>query len=136
VVAFEPASPDDLAGIAGYYNTRNWHYVYVTAGDDGTPHVAALSCVAGRLIAHSERQELKHGERVAVSAEFDGAVLRLEPLGVEVDATTLSDEHVDEFADGVVRTFGFTGAMLGLWVIDLSGSGKTARFGGVSYRVR
>ena len=135
-VAFDPASPDDLAGIAGYYNTRNWHYVYVTAGDDAAPHVAALSCVAGRLIVHSERKKLERGERAVVSAEFDGAVLRLEPLGVTVDATTLSDEHADEFTDGVVRTFGFTGAMLGLWVIDLSGSGKTARFGRVSYRVR
>jgi xylan 1,4-beta-xylosidase len=135
-VEFEPASPDDLAGVAAYYNTRNWHYVYVTAGDDGAPCVAALSCIAGRLTVHGERKDVQRGERVALSAEFNGAVLRLEPLGVEVDATTLSDEHADEFTDGVVRTFGFTGAMLGLWAIDLSGSGAAARFGRVTYRAR
>ena len=136
VVAFEPGSVDDLAGITAYYNTRNWHYVYITAADDGAPYIAALSCVGGKLIAHGERQAASRGERVALSVIFDGAVLRLEPLGVEVDATTLSDEHADEFADGVVRTFGFTGAMLGLWVIDLSGSGEAARFSHVSYRAR
>ena len=92
--------------------------------------------MAGRLTVHRERKQLERGARVALSAEFNDAVLRLEPLGVEVDATTLADEHADEFADGVVRTFGFTGAMLGLWVIDLSGSGETARFGRVAYRAR
>jgi len=135
-VAFEPGSPDDLAGIAAYYNTRNWHYSYVTAGDDGTPQIAALSRVAGKLTVHTGRKNVERGERVALSAELDGAILRFEPLGIEVDATTLSDEHADEFADGVVRTYGFTGAMLGLWVIDLSGGGGVACFDRVCYRAR
>ena len=130
---FTPQSPDDLAGIAGYYNTRNWHYVYVTADDDGAPYVAALSCVAGKLEAHKGRRDLVPGEPVALGVTFDGVVLRLDPLGIEVDATTLSDEHADEFVDGVVRTFGFTGAMAGLWVMDLSGTGSTARFSAVDY---
>ena len=59
----------------------------------------------------------------------------LEPLGIEVDATILSDEHADEFEDGVVRTFGFTGAMVGLWAMDLAGTGATASFTDVSYTV-
>jgi xylan 1,4-beta-xylosidase len=59
--------------------------------------------------------------------------LHLDPLGIEVDATILSDEHADEFKDGVVRTFGFTGAMVGFWVMDLSGTGSTALFSGAAY---
>jgi xylan 1,4-beta-xylosidase len=133
IIDFTPVGPDDLAGIAGYYNTRNWHYVYLTAEEDGTPYVAALSCVAGKLTAHKARRRPARGEDVELGVVFDGPGLRLEPLGVEVDATTLSDEHADEFADGVVRTFGFTGAMVGLWVMDLSGAGAAARFSRVSY---
>lgn len=129
---FAPQSPDDLAGIAGYYNTRNWHYIYVTADEDALC-IKALSCVAGKLEAHKSRRDLVPGEPVALGVRFDGVTLRLDPLGIEVDATTLSDEHADEVVDGVVRTFGFTGAMVGLWVMDLSGTGSTARFSAVDY---
>jgi xylan 1,4-beta-xylosidase len=129
---FAPTSPDDLAGIAGYYNTRNWHFVYLTADEDALC-IKALSCVAGKLTAHDARKDVARGEDVELSVAFDGPVLRLEPLGVEVDATTLSDEHADEIVDGVVRTFGFTGAMVGLWVMDLSGTGTSAHFSRVSY---
>jgi xylan 1,4-beta-xylosidase len=132
---FAPQSPDDLAGIAGYYNTRNWHYIYVTADDDDTPYLTALSCVAGKLEAHKARRDLVPGEPVELGVRFDGVILHLDPLGIEVDATTLSDEHADEFVDGVVRTFGFTGAMVGFWVMDLSGTGSTARFFAADYSV-
>lgn len=134
-VDFAPQNPDQLAGVAGYYNTRNWHYVYITADDDGTPYLAALSCVAGKLLAHPQRRDLAPGESAQLSVRFDGPRLHLDPLGVEVDATTLSDEHADEFVDGVIRTFGFTGTLVGLWVIDLAGSGTPARFSQVDYLV-
>ena len=130
---FTPQSPDSLAGIAGYYNTRNWHYVYVTADEDGAPYVTALSCVAGNLELHKTRHDLTPGEPVDLAVRFDGVSLYLDPLGIELDATILSDEHADEFKDGVVRTFGFTGAMIGLWVIDLAGTEATARFTDVTY---
>jgi xylan 1,4-beta-xylosidase len=131
-IKFAPTSPDDLAGITGYYNTRNWHFVYLTADEDPLC-IKALSCVGGKLMAHDARKEVAPGEDVELGVAFDGPVLRLEPLGVEVDATTLSDEHADEFVDGVVRTFGFTGAMVGMWAMDLSGTGTAARFSRVSY---
>jgi xylan 1,4-beta-xylosidase len=72
---------------------------------------------------------------VELGVTFDGETLRLDPLGIEVAATTLCDEQADEIVDGVVRTFGFTGAMLGLWVLDLSGTGSAARFGHIDYSV-
>jgi xylan 1,4-beta-xylosidase len=132
-VDFAPAGPDDLAGLVGYYNTRNWHYVYITAGDDGAARIAALSCVAGRLSAHTPQLTVEPGQCPELRVEFDGEVLRLHPLGIEVDATTLSDEHADEFDGEVVRTFGFTGAMVGLWAMDLAGTGSAARFRAVDY---
>lgn len=130
-VEFSPENPDQLAGVAGYYNTRNWHYVYLTE-DDGLC-IRALSCVAGKLSTHEQRKDVAPGESVELAVRFDGPKLHLDPLGIEVDATTLSDEYADDFVDGVVRTFGFTGAMACLWVIDLAGSGAPARFSTVDY---
>jgi xylan 1,4-beta-xylosidase len=136
-VTFPATSGDHLAGIAGYYNSRNWHYQYVTAEDDGSLIVRALSCVAGKLVAHDERLAVEPSAAVNMRAEFDGAVLRFSPLDLALDATILSDEHADEFHDGVVRAFGFTGAMVGLWVIDLAGEAAQprARFSAIEYRV-
>ncbi|MEV0737443.1 glycoside hydrolase family 43 protein [Streptomyces sp. NPDC050549] len=142
-LTFAPRTPDHLAGLTAYYNTRNWHYLYVTAEDDGSPVLRALSCEAGRPIAHPFRAPLEAGRPVLLRAEFDGADLHfsydagsggLQPLGLSLDATVLSDEHADEFHDGQLRVLGFTGAMLGLWVQDLDGDGVHADFTHATYR--
>lgn len=143
-LTFAPRTPDHLAGLTAYYNTRNWHYLYVTAGDDGSPILTALSCAAGHLTAHPVEIPLPPGLPVVLRAELDGPVLRFahgtgaeEPLvlPLELDATVLSDEHADEFHDGQLRVLGFTGAILGLWVQDLDGAGVRADFAYAAYRV-
>ena len=55
-------------------------------------------------------------------------------IPAELDATILSDEHADEFVDGQIRAFGFTGAFVGLWVQDLAGEGCRAEFDQPIYR--
>ncbi|MDX3102013.1 beta-xylosidase family glycoside hydrolase, partial [Nonomuraea angiospora] len=70
---------------------------------------------------------------VELRVEFDGPVVRFNH-GPDLDATILSDEHADEFIDGKVRAFGFTGAFVGFWVQDLAGEGCSARFERISYR--
>ncbi|MEU1177822.1 glycoside hydrolase family 43 protein [Streptomyces sp. NPDC005820] len=140
-LAFAPRTPDHLAGLTAYYNTRNWHYLYVTAADDGSPVLRALSCEAGRLIAHEPEVPLDPGRPVVLHADLDVPVLRfsydagqgMRTLPVELDATVLSDEHADEFHDGQLRVLGFTGAMLGLWAQDLDGAGIHADFGHATY---
>ncbi|TDT97476.1 xylan 1,4-beta-xylosidase [Streptomyces sp. 846.5] len=144
-VDFRPRGGDHLAGITAYYNTRNWHYLYVTADDNGAPLLQALSCSAGHLTAHPPTVPLEPGRTVTLHAQLAGPALRFgydtgdgagrRTLPLELDATVLSDEHADEFHDGVLRVFGFTGAMLGLWVLDLDGAGVHADFGRVTYRV-
>jgi beta-xylosidase len=54
-------------------------------------------------------------------------------IPVAFDATTLSDEYADDIVDGDVRTFGFTGAFVGLWVQDLGAENGYADFTGVRY---
>ncbi len=145
-LTFTPRSPDHMAGLTAYYNTRNWHYLYVTAEDDSSPVLRALSCEAGKLTAHPPRIPLEPGRPVVLRAELDGPHLYFsyatgatgrsgpQALRLHLDATVLSDEHADEFHDGQLRVLGFTGAMLGLWVQDLDGTGVHADFTHATYR--
>ncbi|MPY58048.1 glycoside hydrolase family 43 protein [Streptomyces spongiae] len=141
-LSFAPGTSDHMAGLTAYYNTHNWHYLYVTAEDDGSPVLKALSCVAGRTLAHPPQVPLEPGRPVTLYAELDGPSLRFSygighgpsVLSVDLDATVLSDEHADEFHDGQLTVFGFTGAMLGLWVQDLDGTGVYADFSHATYR--
>ncbi|UIX29404.1 glycoside hydrolase family 43 protein [Streptomyces sp. GQFP] len=141
-MTFEPRTSDHLAGLTAYYNTRNWHYLHLTADDDGTAVLRLLSCEAARLTAHEPAITVGDADSVVLRAEFDGPVLRFSyeiggrprQFPVELDATTLSDEAADEFHDGMMRTLGFTGAMLGLWVHDLDGAGVHADFAYATYR--
>ncbi|QFR02025.1 glycoside hydrolase family 43 protein [Streptomyces phaeolivaceus] len=142
-LTFAPGSTDHLAGLTAYYDTRNRHYLYVTADDDGSPVLRALSCTAGALTAHPPRIPLQPGHPVVLRAELDGPALRFSygvggerprALGPDLDATVLSDEHADEFHEGQLRVLGFTGAMLGLRVQHLDGSGVHADFAHATYR--
>ncbi|MFH8468297.1 glycoside hydrolase family 43 protein [Streptomyces sp. NPDC017991] len=142
-MTFNPRTPDHMAGVTAYYNTRNWHYLYVTSDDDGSPQLRALSCEAGRLTAHPPRVPLPQGMPIVLRATLDGPLLRfsyavqgagpLRVLPLDLDATVLSDEHADEFHNGQLRVLGFTGAMLCLWVHDLDGGGVHADFAHATY---
>jgi xylan 1,4-beta-xylosidase len=143
---FRPRSFRQLAGITAYYNTRNWHYAYVTADDAGRPILELLSCDSGNRTLHSAcRVDLDGVERIGLRVRFEGPVIRFayrpggEPadwreLPVELDATILSDEHAAVVVEGEPEAWGFTGAFVGLWVQDLGAEGGYADFDGASYR--
>lgn len=114
----------------------------MTANDNGSPLLTALSCAAGHLTAHPVEILLEPARPIVLRTELDGPALRfsydtgdgLRTLPLELDATVLSDEHADEFHDGQLRVLGFTGAMVGLWVQDLDGAGVFADFAYATYR--
>jgi xylan 1,4-beta-xylosidase len=120
-VDFSAESFQQCAGVTAYYNTRNWHFLQVTDG----PLLRLITRDHGVLTVHAE---------VAVPAgplrlgfDLDGADLTFRygdtRIGPVLDATVLSDEHAIEG-----DTMGFTGAMAGLWVWDLTGGGHPATF--------
>lgn len=142
---FRPASYRQLAGVTAYYNTRNWHYAYVTADDDGRPVVEVLSCDTGRPTPHpSARVSIDGVDRVGMRVEFDDTTVRFayttldgagwRELPIELDATILSDEHAAHIVDGEPEAWGFTGAFVGLWVQDLGADGGYADFDSATYR--
>ncbi|MEU7823593.1 glycoside hydrolase family 43 protein [Catellatospora sp. NPDC049133] len=142
VVEFDPADHRHLAGITAYYNTLNWHYLYVTRADDGRAVLELLSSDSGRRTVYPELTvDASAAGRVGLRAEFDGPAVLFSydlgdgwrPLPVELDATILSDEHAALIIDGEPAAWGFTGAFLGLWVQDLGNDGVHADFDHATY---
>ncbi|MDG4823948.1 glycoside hydrolase family 43 protein [Asanoa sp. WMMD1127] len=145
VVEFAPRDHRHLAGVTAYYNTLNWHFLYLTRADDGRVVVELLSCDRGRRTAHPGLTVDAGGAtRVGLRATFDGPVVRFgydladgdgwRDLPVALDATILSDEHAAMIVDGEPAAWGFTGAFLGLWVQDLGADGVHADFDEATYR--
>ncbi|MGW0436790.1 glycoside hydrolase family 43 protein [Micromonospora sp. NPDC003197] len=157
VVEFEPGDHRHLAGITAYYNTLNWHYLYLTRADDGRTVLELLSSDSGRRTPYPDLTVDVGGNgsngsngatgsnggvsRVGLRAAFDGPVVRFsydlgagwQQLPVELDATILSDEHAALIIDGEPAAWGFTGAFLGLWVQDLGNDGVYADFDHATY---
>ncbi|MEU8220404.1 glycoside hydrolase family 43 protein [Micromonospora taraxaci] len=143
VVEFDPADHRQLAGVTAYYNTLNWHHLYLTRDDDGRTVLQLLSSDNGRRTSYPDLTVDASGvTRVGLRAVFDGPVVRFDydlgagwqPAGVDLDATILSDEHAALIIDGEPAAWGFTGAFLGLWVQDLGGDGAYADFDLATYR--
>jgi xylan 1,4-beta-xylosidase len=137
---FRPHAFQQLAGVTAYYNTRNWHFAYVTEADDGTPVLRLTTSDHGDITVHPAEVPVGGG-RLRLGLDVDGGELRFrydagtgwQALGSTLDATILSDEHAVESADGQVRALGFTGAFVGLWVWDLTGHGHHADFDDATY---
>ncbi|BCJ68465.1 family 43 glycosylhydrolase [Polymorphospora rubra] len=140
-VEYRPRTFGHLAGITAYYNTRNWHHLHVTADDTGTPVLRVATSDRGALAVHPTTAALTDGAPVRLGLDLDGAELRFrydtgagwQPAGPGLDATVLSDEHAAEFDGDQIRTLGFTGAFVGLWVWDLDGHGHHADFDDAVY---
>lgn len=143
---FRAASYRQLAGVTAYYNTRNWHYAYLTADDDGRPVLEVLTCDTGRPTPYPAcRTPLDGVDRIGLRVTFDEEVVRFayttfdsagwRELPVELDATILSDEHAAHIVDGEPEAWGFTGAFVGLWVQDLGADGGYADFDSATYRL-
>jgi xylan 1,4-beta-xylosidase len=142
VMEFRPATFRQLAGVTAYYNTRNWHYAYVTVDDDGRRVLEVLSRDSGHRVAHRQaRVDLTGVDRIGLRVEFDGPAVRFgydagagwQGLPVELDATILSDEHAAQIVNGEPEAWGFTGAFVGLWVQDLGADGGYADFDRTRY---
>ena len=137
---FLPESAKQLAGLICIYNDLAFHYLYVTARDDGVREIGILSNadgaesfpIAGSEIAVSWDGPIRlkvEGSGPTLqfyyAAGSNGAGVSWTAVGEPLDATILSDE----FGSG----WGFTGAFIGLTCQDLAGLNREADFAWFDY---
>lgn len=132
---FEPGCFQQLAGLAAFYNTDSFAYLYVSRGDHASKCLGLMVCERGAVSFPVEKEipldgwpeihlrfELDHA-RLAFLYSRDGTAWSR--MGWEQDASILSDEHA--------VPCGFTGAFAALCCQDLSGRGLHADFDYLDY---
>ncbi|GAA3442841.1 glycoside hydrolase family 43 protein [Planomonospora venezuelensis] len=137
-VDFSPEDFQQLAGITAYYNTQNWYLLAVTRREGVGRCLELLASDRGEITAPAGAPVgVPEAGPIRLRAGLDGSELRFSfssgtgawtTLPAVLDAGILSDEYA---TDG--RSWGFTGAFLGVWAVDLTGGGAQAEFGIPSY---
>ena len=134
-VEFQPRSFQNLAGLAAFYSTESFYYLYITRSAHASKCLGLMQCERGLLSFAVEKEvpvenwnrvhlsfALDH-ERLQFSFSPDGAAWT--KIGWEMDASILSDEHANPC--------GFTGAFVALCCQDLTGHGLHADFDFLEY---
>jgi len=138
LVTFEPRHFQQAAGLVCYYNSTKFHYLHVTADDDGRRVLQVLSAIptplgssvitqpiaidAGPigLRVEVDHESLRFGYRCAGSSAWTW-------LAERFNASILSDEAT---LPGLPN---FTGAFVGVACQDMSGAGEPADFSYFEY---
>ena len=141
-IEFVPDNFQQLAGLICYYNSRKFHYLYISTDDEIGRHLGIMSCEADRSLAvtfpiQDTRIELSPTGGVFLEARIDGGTLQFawsldgkdwQSIPAALDQGLLSDEAG---MDGAEQ---FTGAFIGMSAHDLTGSRKPADFRWFEYR--
>ena len=137
-VEAQPTNFQQGAGLICYYNSTKFHYLQLTADDNGARQVQVMSAIpregeCGLMIEAAEIPPGPVALRVAVDHEVARFAYR--PHGGEwrwlpkpVDMSLLSDEAT---LPGLPN---FTGTFVGMACYDLSGAGMPADFAYFHYR--
>jgi len=136
---FRPAGYHQQAGLAMYYNTYNFYYLYLSADEEGRRELRLLACdnrryreVLDNPVPVPDDAELIleaaiDGEELRFSARIGG---REQALGPVLDATTLSDDYPSEAG----LTWAFTGTFAVLCAQDAADSDIPADFDWFDYQ--
>jgi xylan 1,4-beta-xylosidase len=131
-----PVDFQHAAGLMAFYSTDNFYYLFVTATPHAKRALGLMACEKGQVGYPVEKEyALPEGGPIYLKLEIEGTRLRFyygsdglqwAPVGWELDASILSDEHA--------VPCGFTGNMLGMACQDLSGRGAHADFDFFEYK--
>jgi xylan 1,4-beta-xylosidase len=138
---FSPGNFQQMAGLVCYYNTAHFHYLHVTANDNGQ---RCLQIITHDHFEHIEAYDepllLPNDGFIYLKAALDGADLQFYyalkenewiKAGVVLNAGILSDDYVRDGGDRYRPAF--TGAFVGVCCQDLSGKKIPASFDWFSY---
>jgi len=134
-VEFDPQTFHQMAGLTAYYSSQSFYYLYLTRTDASTKALGLMRCERDAVTFPLLKEiPVDHLARVFLRVEIETTrlVFSFSPngtewyvVGVEEDASILSDEHA--------VPFGFTGAMVGLACQDLGGTRRWADFDWFDY---
>lgn len=136
---FAPETFQQQAGLALFYNSANFYYAFVSAGDNGARVVQILASDNRRhRFVLARPQALPATDAIELGARLSGETLQFElafgggrsALGPPLDATILSDDYPTQGGIG----WAFTGAFVVLCAQDASDSAPPADFTAFDYR--
>ena len=139
---FSPTDERHYAGLTGYYNRYNFHYLTVTAHSDGERELLIMSVTGdpmGNLDLKVPPVSIPNEGKVRLKIEVRGAAFQFlyalgqgewTKIGPVLDASTLSDER--GYPSG--EHGNFTGAFVGVAASDLNGTALHADFTDFVYR--
>ena len=141
VIDFEPVHWQQMAGLVCYYNSSKFHYLYISANEDGGKFLQVMSAVPDQPSADAFTKPIPiaSGVSVHLRVEVDYERLRFGYrvegqewiwLPEQFDASILSDEAT---APGLPN---FTGAFVGMCCQDLAGTACPADFDYFEYEER
>ncbi len=140
-IKFNPFTYQQMAGLTNYYNDRHWSFIFITWNELNGPVIETGENNRGKYTSYLKDDAIKIPEgteyvwfRTKVRKEtytyeysFDGTTFIEIP--VKFDAAVLSDDYVLQSYGGF-----FTGAFVGLAVVDYSGYSASADFYHFEYK--
>lgn len=142
-VEIAPGDYQHFAGLIAWYGRDKFHYLAVTADEDGARVLTVYSCAAdwpqARIAYPLAPVPLPATGSVRLGCDVDGAELRFRyaageegwtDLGLSLDQSAISDEAGNGPGNN------FTGAFVGICAHDTSGRGRTADFLSFTYEPR
>lgn len=140
-IKFNPFSYQQMAGLTNYYNDKHWSFVFITWNEINGSVIEVGENNRGNYTSYLKDNAIKIPEgtefiwfrtqvrKASYSYEysFDGETFVEIP--VILDAAVLSDDYVLQSYGGF-----FTGAFVGLAVVDYSGYEQRAEFTDFEYK--
>jgi xylan 1,4-beta-xylosidase len=139
-VDFHPETFQQMAGLVCYYNTAHFHYLHVTANEEGKKCLQIISHDHFEHVEGYEEPVLLPPGMIHLKASLNGAALQFYyaievndwiKAGPELNAGILSDDYVRE--GGTRYRPAFTGAFVGMCCQDLTGNNHPAYFNSFNY---
>jgi len=143
-LSYRPVEIQQWAGLACYYDTRHWYFLYrgFHSGDGPVIGLCGKGMSGSQRIEDLGRVVIEDIGAIDLRVECDRRRLsfffRLDassswmPIGEPQDALILTDEYVEKMDP--VPNFGFTGAFVGLAAWDMTLAGPLPAFDHFDYR--
>jgi len=148
VLDFRPEHPQQMAGLAHFYNTKLWHYLHLTWDERLGQRVLRLGSLNFQTYTESALVPVPDDVPIHLRAETNGRHVTFAwspdpagpapaawiPIGPSLDASLLSDEYATRSVSDRITDWGYTGAVFALAAQDLTSARLHADFELFEYR--